>query len=115
MDIFSKNYSPFKIWILKTYPYAWKSVILKLIFRQKDENQFQYNIFCKDNVVLVVPKPEPERPVFVSTDQEGNRQSEFGKGNLCRILDCYVWHVLIMCARALELWFLHEIFLSGLS
>lgn len=105
MDILSK----------KTYAYAWKSVILKLIFRQKDETQFQYDVFCKYNVVLVAPKTETERPVFVSTDQEGNRRSEFGKGDLCRILNCYIWHELIMCAHALELWFLHEILLPGLS
>lgn len=64
---------------------------------------FNMTFFCKDNVVLVVPKTETEKLVFLSTDQEGNRRSEFGKGNLCRILNCYVWHELIMCARALEL------------
>lgn len=28
--------------------------------------------------MLGAPKTETERPVFVSTDQEGNRRSEFG-------------------------------------
>lgn len=40
---------------------------------QKDETQFQYDVFCKYNVVLIIPKTETERPVFASTDQEGGR------------------------------------------
>lgn len=70
---------------------------------QKDETQFQYDVFCKYNVVLIIPKTETERPVFASTDQEGNRRSEFGKGDLCCILNCYIWHELITCPHALEL------------